>query len=359
MDEGSARRRVQGVGEEDGPADGAARADAQEAAGARAAARDAVRRTRAPGPSADARRPPANTRAQEESLPPAGPAAGDGRQVATIESSLPPQPTTLGYEEVAVGPTSNFVGNHMTQAAVDLVQYQLRRPDLEHERRKHLRYQQTYHPPRRVGAAAARPAAAPEARAVERYTWADAGAFVEVRIDALAVDARGRAADARPLQIARPELRVLRGGTEVVASFSVERRGGGDARAYSLVLRGLHGAADAAGSELIAAASPRRGAAALLKLKKLDASRAWPRLLRPFGSEDADGGGGGPPRLADGPSGGGGTRALALRDGAEGALKPRGPSDADLAKMRRALIQQRAAKAPGDGLLLPRDFRFP
>lgn len=31
----------------------------------------------------------------------------------------------LGYERVKVGPTSNFVGNHMTQGAIDLVQAQL------------------------------------------------------------------------------------------------------------------------------------------------------------------------------------------------------------------------------------------
>lgn len=31
----------------------------------------------------------------------------------------------LGYEKVEVGPTTNFVGNHMTQAAIDLVQAEL------------------------------------------------------------------------------------------------------------------------------------------------------------------------------------------------------------------------------------------
>lgn len=34
----------------------------------------------------------------------------------------------LGYERVKTGPTSNFVGNHMTQGAIDLVQAQLEQP---------------------------------------------------------------------------------------------------------------------------------------------------------------------------------------------------------------------------------------
>ena len=31
----------------------------------------------------------------------------------------------LGFQHVEVGPTSNFVGNHMTQGAIDLVQAEL------------------------------------------------------------------------------------------------------------------------------------------------------------------------------------------------------------------------------------------
>ncbi|KAI3438268.1 hypothetical protein D9Q98_000703 [Chlorella vulgaris] len=37
----------------------------------------------------------------------------------------------LGYERVKVGPTSNFVGNHMTQGAIDLVQAQLELPSAQ------------------------------------------------------------------------------------------------------------------------------------------------------------------------------------------------------------------------------------
>jgi hypothetical protein len=31
----------------------------------------------------------------------------------------------LGYEKAEIGPTTNFVGNHMTQGAIDLVQAEL------------------------------------------------------------------------------------------------------------------------------------------------------------------------------------------------------------------------------------------
>ena len=51
---------------------------------------------------------------------------GDKKIATRQQVVLPPQPD-IGYEDVEKGPTSNFVGNHMTQGAVDLIQYQLRR----------------------------------------------------------------------------------------------------------------------------------------------------------------------------------------------------------------------------------------
>ena len=35
------------------------------------------------------------------------------------------KPMPLGYEKTELGPTTNFVGNHMTQGAIDLVQADL------------------------------------------------------------------------------------------------------------------------------------------------------------------------------------------------------------------------------------------
>merc|ERR1719453_2145547 len=52
-----------------------------------------------------------------------------------------------GYEKPARGPTTNFVGNHMCQGAIDLVQSELTRRDPRHELNKLRAYQQNYWPP--------------------------------------------------------------------------------------------------------------------------------------------------------------------------------------------------------------------
>ena len=41
-----------------------------------------------------------------------------------------------GYERPAIGPTTNFVGNHMTQGAIDLAQGELTRADPDADRRR-------------------------------------------------------------------------------------------------------------------------------------------------------------------------------------------------------------------------------
>jgi tetratricopeptide (TPR) repeat protein len=56
----------------------------------------------------------------------------------------------LGYEKPQIGPTSNFVGNHMTQGAIDLIQSQLSRKDRAHEAGKLQQYQSMYHPPKKI-----------------------------------------------------------------------------------------------------------------------------------------------------------------------------------------------------------------
>ncbi|KAL4452424.1 hypothetical protein ABPG75_008086 [Micractinium tetrahymenae] len=93
----------------------------------------------------------------------------------------------LGYERVKIGPTSNFVGNHMTQGAIDLVQAQLEAPAASTP------------PPLLLGAAAAAAAAAAGPRLlqagsagvqapvaplqpVQQYSWVDAGGTVQVEV---------------------------------------------------------------------------------------------------------------------------------------------------------------------------------
>ncbi|UPQ97682.1 TPR repeat domain-containing protein [Chloropicon primus] len=88
-----------------------------------------------------------------------------------------------GYEKPQAGLTSNFVGNHMTQGAIDLVQGSLTRKDRGYETEKLKRYQRTYHPPKLVSRgedAGEKLASEPRSLVVERYRWWDAGARVVV-----------------------------------------------------------------------------------------------------------------------------------------------------------------------------------
>jgi hypothetical protein len=55
-----------------------------------------------------------------------------------------PKKPELGYEQPQTGPTTNFVGNHMTQGAIDLVQLQLTRPNPIHQLKKLQQYRDNY-----------------------------------------------------------------------------------------------------------------------------------------------------------------------------------------------------------------------
>ena len=102
-----------------------------------------------------------------------------------------PLQVDLGYERVKVGPTSNFVGNHMTQGAIDLVQAQLEQPapppqllllldDAAAGERRPA-------PPQLLHVVAAEAGAAteqlgPVLRQLQQYRWADAGGSVTVEV---------------------------------------------------------------------------------------------------------------------------------------------------------------------------------
>ncbi|PRW56926.1 HSP20-like chaperone [Chlorella sorokiniana] len=93
------------------------------------------------------------------------------------------RPADLGYERVKTGPTSNFVGNHMTQGAIDLVQAQLEQParatlllgagSTEPQLPRLLDSSET-------DAAAAVAGAAP--RPLQHYRWLDDGGSVRVEV---------------------------------------------------------------------------------------------------------------------------------------------------------------------------------
>lgn len=91
----------------------------------------------------------------------------------------------LGYERVECGPTTNFVGNHMTQGAIDLVQAELERPSAEtlllllEEQEERASAGPQLLGNAEVGIKEPAPTVAPLAR----YTWWDGGEVVCIRLD--------------------------------------------------------------------------------------------------------------------------------------------------------------------------------
>ena len=95
-----------------------------------------------------------------------------------------------GYERPAIGPTTNFVGNHMTQGAIDLAQGELTRADPDADRRRErLDFARgtTREPPQllskttvRIDDEHANRHRSP--RPVERYAWRDAPDSIVVTV---------------------------------------------------------------------------------------------------------------------------------------------------------------------------------
>ena len=95
-----------------------------------------------------------------------------------------------GYERPAIGPTTNFVGNHMTQGAIDLAQGELTRADPDADRRRErLDFARgtTREPPRLLSKTTVRIDDAHAnrhraSRAIERYAWTDAPETIVVTV---------------------------------------------------------------------------------------------------------------------------------------------------------------------------------
>ena len=217
-----------------------------------------------------------------------------------------------GYEKPQRGPTSNFVGNHMTQGAIDLVQGSLTRRDPAHERRKLERYRQTYHPPKLVsressekgdvgGALVAAPQRAktpPEP--VLGYRWWDSGAVVVVE--------------------AEVKERCSESGSAVENVQFSDRSFSAEAGGWVLSVPRLFSAILPAESTAVVLKGKVEGAAPRLsvRLAKADPSKEWPRISAPAQA------------------------ALPSENSAKGP---------DLALLRRAIRQQRDGKKAGDGRL--------
>jgi len=89
-----------------------------------------------------------------------------------------------GYEKPQSGPTTNFVGNHMTQGAIDLVQYELTRLDPEGETRK-ARLERARGIVRKspeLVSVTVEEAPSNDNICIEKFTWWDAGEFIELVI---------------------------------------------------------------------------------------------------------------------------------------------------------------------------------
>ncbi|GAB4818890.1 hypothetical protein N2152v2_005936 [Parachlorella kessleri] len=91
----------------------------------------------------------------------------------------------LGYERVERGLTTNFVGNHMTQGAIDLVQAELEGPPCSEDL---LLLEQSQQPARLLhrGPAGSSPLCcqqAPTAVPLQGYSWWDAGSCLRIRVD--------------------------------------------------------------------------------------------------------------------------------------------------------------------------------
>jgi len=260
----------------------------------------------------------------------------------------------LGFEKPASGPTTNFVGNHMTQGAIDLVQAQLARRDPRQEEAAWRRYMHTYHPPKRIAGAAgaAAAAAAPPESEVPRFRWRQEGGEVLVTVPL------GEMGDTRLARFA--------------ATVGVERGGetGSDVLRLRVLFEGPPARAFALRRRLWAPLQPdpeavqwevHGGSNSLrVRLRKADPATEWPDLGPRAPPAAACGGARAaePPRLTGvaGAAGGreGGAEeppspGTALVEGDGGGEAPqRGP---DLAALRWAIREGRRTKQGGDGVL--------
>lgn len=87
-----------------------------------------------------------------------------------------------GYERPQGGPTTNFVGNHMTQGAIDLVQSELVQRDPVYQMQKIRNYQCTYRPPRLLKKEIGDIVREDKLQVLQSYTWRDEGENIVVTV---------------------------------------------------------------------------------------------------------------------------------------------------------------------------------
>ena len=277
----------------------------------------------------------------------AGPGARGGYDALEQLADGSARERELGFERPASGPTTNFVGNHMTQGAIDLVQAQLARRDPRQEEEAWRRYMHTYHPPKRIEADPAADGSgggagpAPPEREFPRFQWRQRGG--EVRVD-VPLEEMG---DAR-LEKFAAEVEVERDMAEGDVLAARIRFGGTPARAFALRRRlwaRLSSGPGAVRWEVHGGSNTLR-----IRLLKADPKEEWSQLEAPRGG--GRGGARAPEPLRIAGAGGGGEEVPGAGDQSERAVAtPASVPPPDLAALRWAIREGRRTKQKGDGML--------
>lgn len=196
------------------------------------------------------------------------------------------QDIALGYEKPQTGPTTNFVGNHMTQGAIDLVQAQLDKQDAAYQMLKLKAYNDRFSAPKLLSvstspntdlAGALVSLEKKQSRVcnrIDHYKWWDDGSAIAITVPSPCND-----------------ISFCKGSCDIVfeatdSSFRLEVRqhilrevGGKDepvCNSWTLGVQRLFGAIDPD-----ACSYKHSGKSLSLRLAKLDNSFPWESLSRP------------------------------------------------------------------------------
>mmetsp|Transcript_46355 Transcript_46355/g.115952 ORF Transcript_46355/g.115952 Transcript_46355/m.115952 type:complete len:413 (+) Transcript_46355:361-1599(+) len=225
----------------------------------------------------------------------------------------------IGYEKPQSGPTTNFVGNHMTQGAIDLVQAQLGKEDDAHLLLRDQEYDRLFGKPKLLPTSQKPSATGDPAPGnalvvadqrvwanVQTYQWADDGSHITITVPP-------------PVPAsAAPTIRLSVESRAVLVEISWALKA--HASDWVFRLRRTYGELRSDGC-LAVHDGPRHGVR--IRLLKADASVAWPQLEAPLE----------PSATTLAPAGAGVNESERL------------------ARLRRAVRQQRAKKQPLDGKL--------
>eukprot|EP00873_Tetraselmis_striata_P007689 jgi/Tetstr1/427953/TSEL_018027.t1 len=225
----------------------------------------------------------------------------------------------IGYEKPQSGPTTNFVGNHMTQGAIDLVQAQLGKEDDAHLLLRDQEYDRLFGKPKLLPTSQKPSATGDPAPGnalvvadqrvwanVQTYQWADDGSHITITVPP-------------PVPAsAAPTIRLSVESRAVLVEISWALKA--HTSDWVFRLRRTYGELRSDGC-LAVHDSPRHGVR--IRLLKADASVAWPQLEAPLE----------PSATTLAPAGAGVNESERL------------------ARLRRAVRQQRAKKQPLDGKL--------